>query len=77
MRSTARPSQLSTDIWHHAEADLDAAIDAMRPGTEELYRPHLAGFRRMIPLSQKLAVPADDVAKAIEKAVTARRPRAR
>lgn len=75
--SLVEPAQVSTDIWHHAEADLDAAIDAMRPGTEELYAPHLAGFRKMIPLSQKLAVPADHVAKAIEKAVTARRPRAR
>ncbi|TCJ31000.1 SDR family oxidoreductase [Nocardioides jejuensis] len=75
--SLVEPAQVSTDIWHNADADLDEVIAGMSPAAQELYRPHLAGFRKMIPLSQKLAVPADKVARAIEKAITSRSPRAR
>lgn len=75
--SLVEPAQVSTDIWHGAESDLDAAVASMTPDAQELYRRHVAGFRRSIPLSQKLASPAEDVAASIEKALTSRRPRAR
>jgi NAD(P)-dependent dehydrogenase (short-subunit alcohol dehydrogenase family) len=71
------PAQIATDIWGNAEADFDAAIAAMPPASQELYADHAAGFRKSIPLSQKLAAPAESVAKSIEKALTARHPRAR
>ena len=75
--SLVEPAQVATDLWHDAEDAVDAAERAMPPGAQELYRDHVAGFRRTIPLSQKLAVPPDNVARTIEKALTARRPRAR
>lgn len=75
--SLIEPAQVATDIWGDAEKDLDTAIAGIPPAAQQLYAGHVAGFRRTIPLSQKLAVPADDVAKSIEKALTARRPRAR
>jgi NAD(P)-dependent dehydrogenase (short-subunit alcohol dehydrogenase family) len=75
--SLVEPAQVATDLWHHAEEDLDAAEASMRPEAQELYRDHFRGFRRTIPLSQRLAAPADDVARTIEKALTARRPRPR
>lgn len=71
------PAQIATDIWGNAEEDFDAAIAAMPPAAQELYAAHADGFRKSIPLSQKLAAPAETVAKAIEKALTARHPRAR
>lgn len=71
------PAQIATDIWGNAEADFDAAIAAMPQAAQELYAGHGEGFRKSIPLSQKLAAPADAVAKSIEKALTSRHPRAR
>jgi NAD(P)-dependent dehydrogenase (short-subunit alcohol dehydrogenase family) len=71
------PAQVATDIWGNADADFDAAMAAMPQAAQELYADHAAGFRKSIPLSQKLAAPVDTVAKAIEKALTARHPRAR
>lgn len=75
--SLVEPAQVATDIWHNAADDLERAEESLSPDARALYRDHFAGFRRTIPLSQKLAAPVDDVARTIEKAVTARRPRAR
>ncbi len=75
--SLVEPAQVATDIWGNAFEDFDAAIAAMPATAQELYADHAAGFRKSIPLSQKLAAPADAVAKSIEKALTSRRPRAR
>ena len=52
----------------------EAALSAEH---RELYARHIAGFKKMIPVSQKLAVPAEKVAAVVEEALTARRPRPR
>ncbi|MGN6160723.1 MAG: SDR family oxidoreductase [Marmoricola sp.] len=75
--SLVEPAQVATDMWHRAEEDLDAAEAAMPAAAQELYRRHFAGFRKTIPLSQKMAAPPENVAKTIEKALTARRARPR
>lgn len=75
--SLVEPAQVATDIWGNAEEDFDGYIAAMPESAQQLYAGHIAGFRKSIPLSQKLAAPAEQVAKSIEKALTARRPRAR
>ena len=71
------PAQTDTDLWRHAEEDLDESVAAISQPHRELYEAHIAGFRRTIPRSQRVAVPAETVAAAIEKALTNRRPRAR
>jgi NAD(P)-dependent dehydrogenase (short-subunit alcohol dehydrogenase family) len=71
------PAQTDTDLWRHAEEDLEESVKAMSQSHRELYEAHIAGFRRAIPRSQRVAVPAETVAAAIEKALTDRRPRAR
>ena len=71
------PAQTDTDMWRTAERRLDEAEAMLSPEHRALYAGHTAGFRKTIPMSQKLAVPADDVATAIERALTAKRPRAR
>jgi hypothetical protein len=43
----------------------------------ELYARHLAGLKKSIPLSQRLAGPPEKVADVVHQALTARRPRAR
>jgi NAD(P)-dependent dehydrogenase (short-subunit alcohol dehydrogenase family) len=71
------PAQTDTSMWQDAEAELEATLASMSPEHRELYAKHTDGFRRMIPMSQKLASPADDVAACVEKALTSSRPKAR
>src|SRR5438067_9287788 len=71
------PAQTDTDLWRRADADLDEAVASLSPEHRELYAEHIDGFRKTIPRSQRMAAPAEGVAAAIEKALTASRPRAR
>lgn len=72
------PAQTATDMWHSATDELDAAEAKMTDEHRRLYAKQLDFARnRMIPMSQKLAVPAEDVAADIERALTDRRPKAR
>jgi NAD(P)-dependent dehydrogenase (short-subunit alcohol dehydrogenase family) len=71
------PAQTDTDLWRRADTDLDEAAEALAPGHRELYAKHIAGFRKSIPRSQRMAAPADGVAATVEKALTTARPRAR
>ena len=75
--SLVEPAQTATDMWHAAEESADAFEAAMSAEQRVLYAQHIAGFRKMIPLSQRLAVPPQRVAEVVEKALTARRPHAR
>jgi NAD(P)-dependent dehydrogenase (short-subunit alcohol dehydrogenase family) len=71
------PAQTDTDMWRKADAALDESVAALSPAHRELYAKHITGFRKTIPRSQRMAAPVDSVAAAIEKALTASRPRAR
>jgi len=71
------PAQTDTDMWRTADtmvADLEAGLTAEH---KSLYAKHIAGFKKMIPMSQKMAVPTERVAAVVEEALTARRPRPR
>ena len=71
------PAQTDTDLWRHADDALNEVVGTLSPQHRELYAKHIEGYRKSIPRSQRMAAPADGVAKAVEKALTARRPRAR
>jgi NAD(P)-dependent dehydrogenase (short-subunit alcohol dehydrogenase family) len=72
------PAQTDTDMWRTADEMVEQAEAAMTTEQRDLYGRHLAGFKKMmIPMSQKLAVPAEKVSAVVEEALTARRPRAR
>jgi NAD(P)-dependent dehydrogenase (short-subunit alcohol dehydrogenase family) len=71
------PAQTDTDIWRTADTmvtDVEAALTAEQ---RTLYARHIAGMKKMIPMSQKMAVPAQKVADVVEQALTVRRPRPR
>lgn len=71
------PAQTDTDMWRTADtmvAELEAGLTAEHKG---LYAKHIAGFKKMIPMSQRMAVPTAKVSAVVEEALTARRPRAR
>ena len=71
------PAQNDTDMWRTADGALNESVAALTPAHRALYARHIEGSRKMIPRSQKLATPAAGVAATIERALTARRPRAR
>jgi NAD(P)-dependent dehydrogenase (short-subunit alcohol dehydrogenase family) len=75
--SLIEPAQTDTDMWREAEAALDADLAQLTAEHRELYAKHIAGARKMIPRSQKLATPAAGVVAAMERALTAKRPKAR
>lgn len=71
------PAMTDTDLWRKAPETLDEGEAGMSAEHRELYAGHLEGMRKTIPRIQKLAKPAEGVAAAIERALTASRPRAR
>jgi NAD(P)-dependent dehydrogenase (short-subunit alcohol dehydrogenase family) len=71
------PAQTDTDMWRTADTmveDLEAGLSADH---RSLYAKHIAGFKKMIPMSQRMAVPTEKVSAVVEGALTAKRPRAR
>ncbi len=64
-------------MWREADSALEESVATLSPGHRELYDRHIDGFRQTIPRSQRMASPVDTVAATIERALTARRPRAR
>ncbi|CAN5503363.1 SDR family oxidoreductase [soil metagenome] len=75
--SVVEPAQTATDMWDLAEDTANRLEQALTPEQRVLYAKHVAGFRKMIPLSRKMAVPSANVAAVVKKALTVRRPRAR
>jgi NAD(P)-dependent dehydrogenase (short-subunit alcohol dehydrogenase family) len=71
------PGQTDTDMWRTANDMVERSEAMLTAEQRDLYAKHIAGFKKMIPLSQKLAVPAEKVSAVVEEALTARRPRAR
>jgi NAD(P)-dependent dehydrogenase (short-subunit alcohol dehydrogenase family) len=71
------PAMTDTDLWRKAPETLEAEAAEMSDEHRELYAEHLDGMRKTVPRMQKMAKPVDTVAAAIEKALTAARPRAR
>jgi short chain dehydrogenase len=58
-------------------SSLSGRVASLSPAHRDLYAKHIAGFRKSIPRSQRMAAPTDGVAATIERALTTRRPRAR
>jgi NAD(P)-dependent dehydrogenase (short-subunit alcohol dehydrogenase family) len=71
------PGQTDTDMWRTANDMVERAEAMLTAEHRDLYARHIAGFKKMIPLSQKMAVPTEKVSAVVEEALTARRPRAR
>ena len=71
------PAQTDTDMWRKAD-DMVTELEAgVSPAHHALYSRHIAGMKKMVPLSQKMAVDPAKVVAVVEEALTARRPKAR
>lgn len=75
--AVVEPAQTDTDLWRRAEDDLESTVALLSPEHRDLYAKHIDGYRKSIPRSQRMAKPVETVAETIERALTARRPRAR
>jgi NAD(P)-dependent dehydrogenase (short-subunit alcohol dehydrogenase family) len=71
------PAQTDTDMWRTADTMVTDLESALAPQHRQLYAKHIEGMKKMVPVSQRMAVPTDKVTAVVEKALTARRPRAR
>ena len=71
------PAQTDTDMWRTADAMVVETEAALTPEHRELYARHFDGMKKFVPLSQRMAVPVEKVSAVVERALTARRPRAR
>jgi NAD(P)-dependent dehydrogenase (short-subunit alcohol dehydrogenase family) len=71
------PAQTNTDMWRTAADMVEQTAATLTPEQRDLYARHIAGMKKMIPVVQKMAVPAKRVSAVVEQALTARRPRAR
>jgi NAD(P)-dependent dehydrogenase (short-subunit alcohol dehydrogenase family) len=71
------PGPVATDMWSGALEQHEATLNALSPAHRELYGQTFENARKALAFMQKQAVPVEKVASAIEKALTARRPKAR
>ena len=74
--SIVEPGSIATPIWEKGAARADALRERFDPERAALYAPAVAKFRS-VALSRGPGADADGVARAVEHALTAGRPRAR
>lgn len=72
-----QPAQTDTDMWRTADTMMLEAEAALSPEHRTLYAKHIAGMKKSVPVSQRIAVPTAKVSVVVEEALTARRPRPR
>lgn len=75
--SLVEPANTKTDMWDEAQTMFDAGVAGMTDEERTLYGGHMKGMRRTLGMMQKTAAPVESVAKTIEHALAAKRPRAR
>jgi len=75
--SLVEPGAIDTDIWRKVDETVDATVAALSDEHRALYARHLEGTRRTTKRVQDQTSPVDKVTAAIEKALTAPRPKAR
>lgn len=75
--SLVEPGPTRTDMWGGALDDYDRMTSQLSPEHQELYASHLAGTRKLLGRMQKLAGDPRKVVRAVDRALTSRRPRRR
>jgi NAD(P)-dependent dehydrogenase (short-subunit alcohol dehydrogenase family) len=75
--SLIEPGPTRTDMWGGALDDYDRMTSQLSQAHRELYASHLAGNRKLLGRMQKLAGDPGKVVKAVDRALTSRRPKRR
>lgn len=71
------PNATLTDIWTGVVDEFDAMVEKTPPAGRALYAHQFDRMRKILPVMQKSAIPADAVAQRVEHALTSKRPRRR
>jgi NAD(P)-dependent dehydrogenase (short-subunit alcohol dehydrogenase family) len=74
--SLVEPASIRTPIWTKGAARADELRDRLAPDADALYRDQVQAFRR-VALARGPGADPDEAAKAVERALNARRPKAR
>ena len=75
--SLVEPGPTDTGTWRDLPRMIDDMDQRMSPANRDLYNRHTAGLRSVVSRFGPRAMPPDAVARVVERALTARRPRAR
>jgi NAD(P)-dependent dehydrogenase (short-subunit alcohol dehydrogenase family) len=75
--SVVEPAQTDTDMWRLADTMVTDTEAGMPAEYAALYAGHIAGMKKFVPAARRMTVPAAKVAAVVERALTARRPKAR
>jgi NAD(P)-dependent dehydrogenase (short-subunit alcohol dehydrogenase family) len=75
--SIVEPGSIKSDIWKKSHIEVDEILRALLPDGVRYYGQEIEAFHNVIANSERAAVPAERVAKVVEHALTARRPRTR
>jgi NAD(P)-dependent dehydrogenase (short-subunit alcohol dehydrogenase family) len=75
--SVIEPGPTDTERWREVGTMIDDMESRLAPRDRELYDRHIAGLRANVARFGSATTPPDAVARAVERALTARRPRAR
>ena len=71
------PGSIATPIWERGEAEVDVIAARARDGHADLYGEAIAAYREVARKTGARGIPPERVAKKIEHALSARRPRIR
>ena len=75
--SLVEPGPIRTDMWDDVLDEHDRMAKQLTDENRQLYAEHLAGTRKLLGRIQKLAADPKKVAKAVDHALTSRRPKRR
>jgi NAD(P)-dependent dehydrogenase (short-subunit alcohol dehydrogenase family) len=76
--SIVEPGTIKSQIWTRSAARADELVETLQDGRlDELYGDRIAAFRRIAMERGAAGAPAETVAKVVEEALTATRPRTR
>ncbi len=71
------PGTIATPIWRKGAETFERIAPGLSPEVTALYRERMASFRKQAAAAGRRGEPADEVAKAVEQALTAPHPRTR
>jgi NAD(P)-dependent dehydrogenase (short-subunit alcohol dehydrogenase family) len=71
------PGTIATPIWEKSSREADEVLAKLTPEQRDLYGKRLAKVAKVLERQTKRGAPPDKVAEAVEKALTAKRPRTR
>lgn len=75
--SLVEPGPIRTDIWTDILGEHDRMAEQLSAEHRRLYASHLAGTRKLLARMQKFAADPSKVTKAVDHALTSKRPKPR